>query len=304
MAGYARLLRIHAYVDLYYCVVNFSTSVEPVSYRGYFYLVPTGFLRHINNRYWWAFFLGTFYHTVLIEMLITPVDFYYRYITVCRNRTMTNKTLYGVVTFLLLLSLFVSIPVYWAVGPVGPSHRTPLEANITLTLYEIERFADLDTIFAYNPTSGFTAYFNHIVLQCTFFIGFLAVTWSYVSIRRKLKEHSKANPKSKLHHLEHQINRIMLLQLLVPVFAIGLAVAVTATAAVVQYDLPQMGAVYRVTCKWVSALKPLITMFLISAYRNGLARRISAKKRCPKSRYIVRHDDGKIMPLPEREGHI
>ncbi|CAD5228045.1 unnamed protein product [Bursaphelenchus xylophilus] len=278
MAGYARLLRIHAYVDLYYCVVNFSTSVEPVPYSGYFYLVPTGFLRHINNHYCWAFFLGAFYHTVLIEMCITPIDLYYRYLNVCRNRTMSNKALYGVVISLLLLTFFFSIPVYCATGRFGPSFETPLEADITLRLFQIERFADLDTIFAYNPTSGLMAYFNHVVLQCTFSISFLSVAWSYFNIRRKLKDHSKANPTSKVHHLENQINRIMLLQVLVPVFAIGLSVTSTATAGIVQYNLPQMGAVIRVTGKWICALKPLITIFLISAYRKGLARQVFLKK--------------------------
>ncbi|CAD5228051.1 unnamed protein product [Bursaphelenchus xylophilus] len=90
MAGYARLLKIHAFIDLYYCIVNVATSVEPFPYGGYFYLVPTGFLRHVDNRHWWIFFFAVYYNSILAEMSISPVDFYYRYRDICRTPKWRN----------------------------------------------------------------------------------------------------------------------------------------------------------------------------------------------------------------------
>uniref|UniRef100_A0A1I7RMG8 7TM_GPCR_Srx domain-containing protein n=1 Tax=Bursaphelenchus xylophilus TaxID=6326 RepID=A0A1I7RMG8_BURXY len=125
---------------------------------------------------------------------------------------MTNRQLYSLIGFLFTLTLLHSFPVYLFVARFGPSSETPVDANVAVKLHDIERFADLHTIFAYNLTSGFMAYFNLIALELNFTIGLLVISWSYLKIRRKLKNHSRANPLSSIHHIENQINRIMMLQ--------------------------------------------------------------------------------------------
>ncbi|CAD5228047.1 unnamed protein product [Bursaphelenchus xylophilus] len=268
MVGYARLLKIHAFIDLYYCIINVATSVEPFPFGGNFYLVPTGFLRHVNDRHLWTFFFGAYYHSILAEMSITPVDFYYRYLNICRHQTMTDRHLYSFIALLFTLSVIHSFPAYLALGNFGPSFETPFEANVTMKLHEIDRFADLETIFAYNPTSGFMEYFNLVILQLNFTIGFLVISWSYLKIRKKLKDHSTANPSSNIHHIESQINSIMLLQLLLPVLGISLSIIITGTTGVMQFSFPEMGAINRIVTKWISALKPIITVTIVSAYRK------------------------------------
>ncbi|CAD5228043.1 unnamed protein product [Bursaphelenchus xylophilus] len=274
MRGYSTVLRVHAFNDLYYCILNFSTTVETFSYAGNLYLVLSGFIRHVSAEYGWILFCA-YYQGIMLELCLTPIDFYYRYQTVCKNRTLPAHRVYLMFAGIFFLTFLHAFPVYLSFGKFGPSFDGIEEAEATLNLQELIGTTENTPSFTFSSTNQFMFYVNLGILFSGFAVVYCMVIWAFAKIHKTVKRHARSNKSSRVARMEQQINKVILLQFIIPFLGNGAPVMLTTTTSMLRIDFAELGKISRVLCAWIAVLKPVVTISLIPTYRRrvlGLAR--------------------------------
>ncbi|CAD5205995.1 unnamed protein product [Bursaphelenchus okinawaensis] len=185
------------------------------------------------------------------------------------GQTVSSKQLYIVVVVIIVFTFIATFPVYQIFSFYGPSNATELSRNATETLFQIERFREEGVVFTYNPTKNLSIRLQCCILGVLFSIGYGFAFSVYYKIIKVVTEHANQNPHSSLVQIDRQINTVILLQLIVPMLVNGIPVVATAAMMFVGFSFPQMGVFNNLVSKWLSSLKPLLTIYFVPSYHHG-----------------------------------
>ncbi|CAD5220933.1 unnamed protein product [Bursaphelenchus okinawaensis] len=211
----------------------------------------------------------------MLELCLTPIDFYYRYQTLCKGKTVSTSRILCIVAVVYTLTFIHAVPIYGSFAHFGPSNATSEDVAIVAELQMLPRYKQHMPSFTYSSSGEFIFYFNLVGLMSMFLIVYTTILWAYGQIRQTVAQHAKNNKFSKIGQLELQINKVILLQFLIPLLGNGIPVFLTSGSSMMHVDFVILGTINRVCCTWIAALKPIMTVILVPAYRRqvlGLAK--------------------------------
>ncbi|CAD5235539.1 unnamed protein product [Bursaphelenchus xylophilus] len=216
----------------------------------------------------------------MLELCLTPIDFYYRYQTICLNKTLSNRRLYSIVAFVYSITFVHAFPVYQSFAKYGPANDTRIAAE---ALWKLEEFEDKPS-FSYNSYRDIMSYVNLLTLMTMFAVGYFVIFWAYIRIHTTVKKHVNYNQFSALASMEQQINKVILVQMIVPFFGNGIPVSVVSVTSMLHIDFHQFSIFYHISVGWIAALKPLITISLIPSYRRRIYEILGLRESVGKSK--------------------
>jgi hypothetical protein len=82
MQSYSRIMRVHCVSDMIYDTIQCIAGVNALPIGGKVYMVLQGFQTHVSltvNRY----LFDAYFWSLLFSIALLPIDFYYRYRSVC-----------------------------------------------------------------------------------------------------------------------------------------------------------------------------------------------------------------------------
>ncbi|CAD5220846.1 unnamed protein product [Bursaphelenchus okinawaensis] len=269
MKGYSRILLVHTVQDLYYTILQFVTSVEPFSYQGKLVMVLAGMIKHVDLAYSWILFSAV-YQCVIIELFLTPIDFIYRYLTVSKNKVITNMQLYTSIGIVYVISIVEAFPLAITVVKYGPTDDDKETMLFTKELQQLQPYSDYMPTFLYSNAETTLFPINVVTQIITSAFIYILIYWLYLQVCVSVKIHILHHKTSKVAQTEQQINRVMFVQFLIPFLGNCLPIMITSMFSILKIDCVMLGMYNRVVCAWLTAIKPLFTICLIPSYRNQI----------------------------------
>ncbi|KAI6193516.1 hypothetical protein M3Y96_01025900 [Aphelenchoides besseyi] len=266
MRSYARIMRIHVITDLLYDFAILFTGVHPVPIGGKVYLITQGFYTHTDisvTRY-----ICTWYFwEILIAIALLPIDFFYRFKSVCHNTELQSRTIYIQVFFAYFITWLHAFPNSFNYLEIGPRTET---AEFTSELQRFELFNTTDGVPSYGVTvlGGTKALSNFIFILLLNAFAYTVITYTSIRIFYALKHNANKIQNSKAAELQRQVTRILALQASVPLLIICVPTIGIVFLALAHIDVPRAGAIYVSILSWLSAVKPAATIAVVPRYRN------------------------------------
>ncbi|KAI6238635.1 hypothetical protein M3Y99_00667800 [Aphelenchoides fujianensis] len=265
MRSYARVMRVHCVSDVLYDLGVLATGVHPVPLGGKVFLVLQGFYLHADA--WWGRWLFSWYFwEILIAIALLPIDFFYRFRSVCHNVELSTRTLGWLVFvayFVTWLHAFPNSLNYLQVGPRAEA------ADFTR---ELERHAEFRTArgvpsFGVTVLGGTKALSNFLFILALNCFVVVVIAYTSLRIRAALRSNAHTVRNAKAAELQRQVTRILVLQAVLPLVVICLPTVAVVSLALARVDVPRAGAVAVAVLSWLSAVKPAATIAVVPRYR-------------------------------------
>ncbi|KAI6196126.1 hypothetical protein M3Y94_01072100 [Aphelenchoides besseyi] len=209
---------------------------------------------------------GTFWE-ILIAIALLPIDFFYRFKSVCHNTELQSRTIYIQVFFAYFITWLHAFPNSFNYLEIGPRPET---VEFTSELQQFELFNTTDGVPSYGVTvlGGTKSLSNFIFILLLNVFVYTVITYTSIRIFYALKENAHKIQNSKAAELQRQVTRILALQALVPLLIICVPTIGIVFLALARIDVLRAGAIYVSILSWLSAVKPAATIAVVPKYRG------------------------------------
>ncbi|KAI6183202.1 Seven TM Receptor [Aphelenchoides bicaudatus] len=270
MKSYSRIMKIHCLSDVAYDSVCFITGLHPTPIAGHVFCLWQGFitkvplwLNHILFSCW--------YWVLLTAVTLLPVDFYFRYMSVCHNKDLTNRQ--------IAIMVFCAYFVTWLhTFPNSYNYMvfsdTPEAAEYTKELERFEQWKGNVPSYAATILGGSKAVANYLYVILLNVVCYSIIGYTSYQINKALKQNANVNKNTKSMELQKQVSRILILQFTLPLTVVSIPMSVIAVLGLMKVDVPYAGAFSSATYYWLSAVKPIATILIVRSYREYAIRKI------------------------------
>ncbi|KAI6184412.1 hypothetical protein M3Y97_00593400 [Aphelenchoides bicaudatus] len=266
--SYKRLLKLHCFTDLLYTTINGLTSLRILYIGKHIFLVVAGPL-----AYWRSY--GALVASSLLtfafisELTFVPIDFYYRYVLVCRNDPFTNLR-FGVCVFTaaFITTIYTMFSAYtMTYGPTNDTlkHWMSIQKALSLGKKQLP--------FSFNDPDSPKTTLTLIFCSSIAIAAYLVIGLATYRIHQMLAENARRQVRKESSHVR-QITLVMIIQALLPFFALAVPILVVTICMFARISIEMVGYLITLSISWTPVLKPLITIYVIRPYRRAVKRKI------------------------------
>ncbi|KAI6170252.1 hypothetical protein M3Y98_01220500 [Aphelenchoides besseyi] len=256
MRSYSRIMRVHCLSDIFYDAIQLTAGVHAHPIGGKIFMMLQGFVTHVSltvNRY----LFDAYFWSLLFSIALLPIDFIYRYRSVCHNKDLSNLQLYLMVFFGLFRHMDSRI------GPASDSEE------FTREIQQFPQWKNDVPSYSVTVLGATKSLSNSIFILCLNSFSYGVIVYTFRQIQSTLKKNAEANVHNiRSNEIQKQVSRILALQSILPLFVICLPVMLTVFFSLLKYDLPHFGAYDSAIYVWFSAVKPTATILIIPSYRR------------------------------------
>ncbi|KAI6174518.1 hypothetical protein M3Y97_00999600 [Aphelenchoides bicaudatus] len=257
-------MRVHCVTDILYDLTHLTTGVNPAPIGGKVYLITQGFFTHVNLEYSRLVF-SLYFWAVLVAIALLPIDFIYRYLSVCRNRELSSKSISLMVFAAYFITWLHAFPNSLNYLIVGPTQNT---TEYTEELDKFELFKGDFPSYGVTQLGGTKALSNFIFILILNAFTYTLIIYTSTKIYHTLKANAHKIQNPKTLDLQRQVTRILTLQAILPLIVICIPTITIVAFALSHTDVPQAGAICMAFLCWLSAVKPLATILVVPRYRT------------------------------------
>ncbi|KAI6180148.1 hypothetical protein M3Y98_00688100 [Aphelenchoides besseyi] len=271
MQSYSRIMRVHCLSDMFYDAIQLTTGVHANPIGGKVYMMLQGFVTHVDltlNRY----LFDLYFWSILFSIALLPIDFIYRYRSVCHNRDLTNFQVYSMVFIAYFITWFHTFVVSFLFLEIGPS---PNSVQFTRELEQFPQWKGDVPSFSVTVLGSTKALSNFVFILCLNSISYGIIIYTFRKIQLTLKKNAVVNQQnSRSFDIQKQVSRILALTAILPLVVICIPCVLTVVLALAQIDMPHFGAFGSAVYVWLSAAKPTATILIVPRYRNYVRSRL------------------------------
>ncbi|KAI6224128.1 7TM GPCR, serpentine receptor class r (Str) family-containing protein [Aphelenchoides besseyi] len=264
-------MRVHCLSDMFYDAIQLASGVHAHPIGGKIFMMLQGFVTHVSltvNRY----LFDAYFWSLLFSIALLPIDFIYRYRSVCHNKDLSNLQLYLMVFLAYFVTWIQAFLVSFTFLQIGPA---PDSVEFTRELQQFPQWENDVPSYSVTVLGATKSLSNSIFILCLNSFSYGIIIYTFRQIQSTLKENAAANLQNiRSSELQKQVSRILALQSILPLFVICLPVMLTVLFSLLKYDLPHFGAYDSAIYVWFSAVKPTATILIIPSYRRYVRSRL------------------------------
>ncbi|CAD5206003.1 unnamed protein product [Bursaphelenchus okinawaensis] len=266
MKHYTRLLYVHLANDFVFSMAFYLVLPHIFPLQGQLFIVSSNIaeLLGYDANLW----LTTMYfYCEVLQLLLLPLDFYYRYRVVCKEDIMSTKKLFTIITVMLLWVSMQSTVMCHLLGHSENDKKLLMEA---ISFDELPIF-----VATQNPL---VTYINQVMTQSGVISCFAMCAYAFRRINAVLRRNLDTNKKNKTNKIERQITRLMIVQSVIPAILVSLPLLATSICTQLQITLTILGPINQILISWNGALKTIATILVVPNYRNFILTKVGRRK--------------------------
>ncbi|CAD5215759.1 unnamed protein product [Bursaphelenchus xylophilus] len=267
--AYSRLLALHSSADLLFVLIFTICSLRVVTTDTQLFVVVTGVLSNYGPTLGRTTIL-VYTMIFILEITLIPIDYFYRYMMVCKNRQFTtSRLMYCVcvsIGFAFIQTLISNFCIEFGPSPENLHYwkviNKTLQYDVTLPYA------------AYDPSNKYVSY-NFISAVLIISISYNIIGYCTFKIRKTLRANERSRVRRESRRISVQITRIMILQALLPCIVFCAPAALVCSSFLLGIEFNSMHDFVCISIHWMPACKPLATIFIVHPYRRAFLRRIN-----------------------------
>uniref|UniRef100_A0A1I7S7S0 G_PROTEIN_RECEP_F1_2 domain-containing protein n=1 Tax=Bursaphelenchus xylophilus TaxID=6326 RepID=A0A1I7S7S0_BURXY len=256
MKHYTRIMFVHLVNDYVMTFAFFIILPEIFPLNGQVYLLIGNYGEKLELE-WCRWLICIYYFAEILQLVLLPVDFYYRYRVVCKQEIMSDRKLYSIITALTLTVFCQTVVLTQYTLKQNPEYNEILKHALNSTSVPVYLATITDPILAHTP-----------LLMNIFFVLFCYSMCVYVfwAINKVLRKNTANSKTIKALKIEKQVTRLMIVQCVLPMFVISLPVLVTCGFTLLKLPLLEIGPINQIVIAWNGAIKTVATIIVIPNY--------------------------------------
>ncbi|KAI6184411.1 hypothetical protein M3Y97_00593300 [Aphelenchoides bicaudatus] len=236
----------------------------------------------------------------MIELTLIQIDYYYRYVLVCRNNVFSNARFFTCVGIACSVSVLQTTISFFAMD-YGPSRDPYIRkvwamAKDSLDIgYKSYPFGIVNGELPKMLFSGLTS----MTIIC---VVYGIVIFCTLKIRETLRENAKRRQKKESKRTATQVTRVMILQAVSPFIFFALPSILVTIASFVNLNTKILGVWITLNLYWSPAIKAIGTIYIMTPFRRALLKKLIPSKYVPATSLTTSKDDSLVrtqsQPLP------
>ncbi|KAI1697356.1 serpentine type 7TM GPCR chemoreceptor str domain-containing protein [Ditylenchus destructor] len=281
LKSYSRILLLNCVIDVIYTLACSSLAYQFEIYNGHFIFVNNGFFKDAPMSV--QYFLGWFYvWTCGLAVYAIPFMFYYRYTLVCKGVVLTMQKFFLALLVPIIVGSFDAFMLTSSHWRMRDKQEQLCQELLNHPLWMTPDGLPKNCLISGERSDP------ALVLFCigVCFKGtsvYVTTIWFGVNIHRAMKESNKYASRKTIK-MQTQLNRILKLQAVLPLFTAVLPLCVMLVLIIFKINILGAGLAISAMLSWIPVVNPLSTIFLVSNYRQKL---FGTVLRCmPRNKYI------------------
>ncbi|KAI6218290.1 hypothetical protein M3Y95_01174300 [Aphelenchoides besseyi] len=221
--------------------------------------------------------ISLFTFAFMQELTFTWIDYYYRYVLLCRNERFTNCRL----TICIMISVFITavhtvLSSYLATQYFFPSSPQAIEYWPAIR----QQFQLQEKPLPFGIIDPETPYMSLCMASACLMTTAVYSTIAYCTykIRQTLKENARRQSRRKeSRRVTFQITMVMICQATLPFIVLALPILLVTILNLFNVGMQHVGDMITLTMSWTPVLKPFATIFIVTPYRRFIARKLVGK---------------------------
>ncbi|KAI6226196.1 hypothetical protein M3Y99_01319300 [Aphelenchoides fujianensis] len=270
LRSYTRLLKLHCVTDLLYTLFNGFASMRVIYVGKTIVIVCLGPLAYWSRTVAIAA-ICLFSYAFMTELTFTWIDYYYRFVLLCRNDPFTNRRLaVCILLSVVVTAIHTGLSSYLACE-YYPSPRTlpywePARQQLQLA-EEVLPYAIYDPENKYMNLTMFSGTAMTVAVYAT-------ITYCTIRINQTLKENARRRAKKESRRVTRQIALVMILQATLPFIVLALPVLLISILTFLSLEMNLMGPATTLSMSWTPFLKAFSTIWIVTPYRRLITRKV------------------------------
>ncbi|CAD5218449.1 unnamed protein product [Bursaphelenchus okinawaensis] len=196
------------------------------------------------------------------------LEFYFRYLMICKDYVMTKL---HIAKFMFLSLCYTSWNASWSVYGCVQTMAKFSTKGVDI-LFENNTFwyedgRPMTSIALYKEAPGSGVFLLCGTLLCIgSYSGVIYFIWA---VYKHLSAHSDSMT-TKTRKLQNNMNKVMLIQALIPLTNCSLPITVANIAIVMNVDFYLTGTIVITAFSWISVIKPMSTIYFVKPYRRRI----------------------------------
>ncbi|KAH7723238.1 hypothetical protein AAVH_09255 [Aphelenchoides avenae] len=264
MQLYRRILIRCAVFDLIYTAVCKSVELQTELKGGVLFLFVNGFLSCLPLS-WHYFMVWSGVLVVLMAVLLIPVEFFYRFMLICRNRVLNRFQLSTLSCVAFAYSAFESFLFVLAAKTTPDEQRAQFDALLSDSHWNLADGQKSVFIAAHKDHPVMRAFVVCVV--STELISFIVIAYLIMVTSKKIRRLCEATFYD-VRIVELHMNRFFLVKAILNVFLSSFWVAVILIFIFFDLKMDGLGITLTMLIAWIPTINALSTFVLTAMSRN------------------------------------
>ncbi|KAI1703416.1 serpentine type 7TM GPCR chemoreceptor srd domain-containing protein [Ditylenchus destructor] len=275
MQVYSKVLMQTCILDIFLLIVIGIVQPIYVLHNGWNMLVVNGPLRTVDHP-WNHIQMAAWFFAHTFSIISNCVPFVYRYFLICRSKVMSSiPYLLMLFTCVLLLVPYMCL-LTWATYPrevqIGANYTEVIELlgmNVDPAKFRVGLMMTTDSV----PWALTSCYI--VTLET---ISYTIIIVCGLKLQKFVRESMRQN-RPRMVEVNHQLNRVLVLQTLLPITELCVSLSCYLTSTLSGAGASVFAVVFALLpFHWIPLLNPLITILVVKPYRNFLLKPTCAKQ--------------------------
>ncbi|CAD5211408.1 unnamed protein product [Bursaphelenchus okinawaensis] len=267
--AYSRLLVLHSVVDLLFVFAFTVCSIKIITTERLLFLVVSGVLSDYGTLVGRISIL-LYTMMVLLEITLIPIDYFYRYMLLCRNQKFTTTKFIYCFIGALGVSIFQNVIGNTCIE-FGP---TSDNIHYWKMITDKHPFDKLSPFAVYDPESNSKVQYNFITAVCIIVLCYSIVGYCTYQIRKTLLLNERSRVRRESRRISAQITRVMIFQALLPCVVMCAPALMICACFLIGVNVEQAGELISILIHWMPTLKPIATIYIVHPYRRAFLRKL------------------------------